>query len=155
MGYSLWGVRRSQTRLTDFHFTSLQTGDRLLCLSDGELGSVGPAFGGSVALGSHALSCPGGSPSTPTAIELSLVIHSALESSAFWCATFALLWSENQISRRVRAAGEVSGKKPRGGVWGSASQMNHREPGHLGVVYSTESRAPKSESPREAVEPAI
>lgn len=118
MGYSPWGVRRSQTRPTDFHFTSLQTGDGLLCLSDGELGSVGPAFGGPVALGPHALRGPCGSPSAPTAIEPSLVIHPARESSAFRCVTFALLWSENQISRRVRAAGEVSGKKPRGRVWG-------------------------------------
>ena len=37
----------------------------------------------------------------------------------------------------------------------AASQMDHRELGHLSIIYSAESRAPKSESPREAMGSAI
>ena len=112
------------------HFPT--NGDGLLCLSDVELGSVGPAFGGGpVPLGSHTLGSPCGSPSAPTAMEPSLVIHPAPESSAFWGATFALLWSENQISRWVGAAGEVSGKKPTGGVWGQGFSNGPSRAGSL------------------------
>ena len=51
--------------------------------------------------------CP---PLLPSCCHLSF--HPALEFSAFRCvATSALLWSENQISRLVRPACKVRGKK--------------------------------------------
>ena len=73
----------------------------------------------------------GAATAAPTAMQPSLVIHPAPESSAFWGATFALLWSESQISRWVGAAGEESGKKPTGGVWGQGFSNGPSRAGSL------------------------
>lgn len=91
------------------------TGDGLLCLSDVEPGSVGPACGGPSLRGPMPWAVPGAL-HLPYCHRAVSVIHPAPEFSAFQGVTFALLWSENQTSRWVGATGEVS-EKPRGGVW--------------------------------------